>query len=96
MHLSAILTAMFLLFSGCAFAATDPPKSHEGHRDKHDATIQHSFDDVQKWVKRFDDPERSEWQKPATVLSTAKQSAKVLSEKEVLAIVKKAQEMKSG
>jgi len=35
----------------------------------HDATIHHAFDDVDKWVKVFDDPARDAWQKPDAVLS---------------------------
>lgn len=37
--------------------------------DSHDATVHHSFDDVEKWVRLFDDPGRDAWQKPETVLS---------------------------
>ncbi len=36
--------------------------------DSHDATVQRSFDDVERWVKVFDAPDRDEWQKPRTVL----------------------------
>jgi len=35
----------------------------------HDATIHHSFDDVEKWVKVFDDPGRDAWQKPDAVIA---------------------------
>ena len=35
---------------------------------EHDATVHHAFDDIQEWVKRFDDPERDAWQKPAQVV----------------------------
>ena len=31
-------------------------EGHEGHR--HDATASHSFEDVERWTKVFDDPER--------------------------------------
>lgn len=37
--------------------------------DSHDATVHHSFDDVAKWVRLFDDPGRDAWQKPEAVLS---------------------------
>lgn len=30
----------------------------------HDATVTHRFDDVEKWTRVFDDPERDAWQKP--------------------------------
>ncbi len=35
----------------------------------HDATVKHSFDDVAKWVKVFDDPGRDVWQQPDTVIA---------------------------
>ncbi|MBI5506789.1 MAG: methyltransferase domain-containing protein [Deltaproteobacteria bacterium] len=37
-------------------------------RGKHDATVRHSFDDVQHWVAMFDDPARDQWQKPAELV----------------------------
>jgi ubiquinone/menaquinone biosynthesis C-methylase UbiE len=36
---------------------------------RHDATARHSFEDVEHWVKMFDDPERDAWQKPAEVVA---------------------------
>ncbi len=70
MRLSITLVSLFLLLAGCASAGPDPGEPH-GHeqQDKHDATMHNSFDDVQKWVEMFDNPERDEWQKPAVVLS---------------------------
>ena len=48
-------------------AATRPAhehgKAHDSH-DAHDATVHHRFDDVDHWVKLFDDPARDAWQKP--------------------------------
>lgn len=32
------------------------------------ATMQHRFDDPEKWAKVFDDPERDAWQKPADLV----------------------------
>jgi len=32
------------------------------HRGAHDATIEHSFEDVEQWVQRFESPEREKWQ----------------------------------
>lgn len=32
----------------------------------------HSFDDVEKWVKKFDDPARDKWQKPDEVIKALK------------------------
>jgi ubiquinone/menaquinone biosynthesis C-methylase UbiE len=34
-----------------------------------DATAHHSFDDVAKWTKVFDDPARDEWQKPRELVA---------------------------
>jgi ubiquinone/menaquinone biosynthesis C-methylase UbiE len=54
--------------------ATDQaPPAHDHHakpgeRDPHDATARHPFDDVDRWVKVFDDPARDEWQKPREVV----------------------------
>ena len=39
---------------------------HEGH--EHDATASHSFEDVERWTRVFDDPERDAWQLPETVI----------------------------
>ena len=40
-----------------------------------DATMTHSFDDVNEWVARFDDPARAEWQKPEEVVAALGLSA---------------------
>jgi ubiquinone/menaquinone biosynthesis C-methylase UbiE len=37
--------------------------------EAHDATVRHSFDDVEHWVRVFDDPTRDAWQKPDAVLA---------------------------
>jgi ubiquinone/menaquinone biosynthesis C-methylase UbiE len=39
-----------------------------GHGGDHDATMNHRFDDVERWVDLFDDPSRDEWQKPEEVV----------------------------
>jgi SAM-dependent methyltransferase len=39
---------------------------HEGH--EHDATASHSFEDVERWTRVFDDPERDSWQLPEQVI----------------------------
>jgi ubiquinone/menaquinone biosynthesis C-methylase UbiE len=36
------------------------------------ATAHHSFDDVAKWTKVFDDPGRDEWQKPRELIAALK------------------------
>lgn len=42
------------------------PAAHGDHAASH-----HAFDDVDKWVKVFDDPARDEWQKPDLVIAAA-------------------------
>ena len=79
-----LLVAVFLLVIGASnfrsvlayetSAQTRPgdgkssAEAHPGHHS-HDATSRHPFDDVEKWVEIFDDPERAEWQKPAEVVA---------------------------
>jgi ubiquinone/menaquinone biosynthesis C-methylase UbiE len=48
--------------SSPAAEATPPAQAH------HDATVRHSFADVQHWIAVFDDPARDAWQKPAEVV----------------------------
>lgn len=57
-------------------AAAAPPhhgEHHGGHHAEHappdGATVHHRFDDVERWVKVFDDPERDAWQKPAELVA---------------------------
>ncbi len=47
--------------------ATAAPE-HAGHQAQHEATVHHSFEDVQHWTAVFDDPTRDAWQKPAAVV----------------------------
>ena len=61
-----------LLAVGCLFAGAPPteePDHRPGHGHGHDATVRHPFDDVDRWVRVFDDPARDEWQKPDEVVS---------------------------
>jgi ubiquinone/menaquinone biosynthesis C-methylase UbiE len=53
--------------AAAAFAATSVLAQESGGH-AHDATIRHRFDDVEHWVKVFDDPARDEWQKPLDVI----------------------------
>jgi len=43
------------------------PGAHGAHGDH--ATVSHRFDDVDRWVKAFDDPSRDAWQKPAALVA---------------------------
>lgn len=47
-----------------ACGAAEEPQHQHG---RHDATMNHPFDDAERWSKVFDDPERAAWQKPAEV-----------------------------
>ena len=58
MRTSAVMLGLALLACGGAVA-----------RAPHDATSHRKFDDVEHWVKVFDDPARDEWQKPAAVVA---------------------------
>lgn len=60
----ALAVLLALLGAPCGPAAGPSPR--EPHR--HDATTRHRFDDVEHWVRRFDDPARDRWQKPEEVL----------------------------
>jgi ubiquinone/menaquinone biosynthesis C-methylase UbiE len=42
------------------------PEKHGDHND--DATARHPFNDLQKWIEKFDDPGRDAWQKPEAVV----------------------------
>jgi len=45
---------------------TDARHQHEHSSD--DATVHHGFEDVERWVKMFDDPGRDAWQKPGELI----------------------------
>lgn len=42
-------------------------RSHEGGDH---ATVDHSFEDVDRWTQVFDDPDRKDWQKPAELVGS--------------------------
>ncbi len=56
---SAFLVLVFLLSSLI---------SCTGQQKHHVSTAKHRFDDIQKWVSIFEDPERDAWQKPDKVV----------------------------
>lgn len=53
-----------------AAVATAEARAADGARAQasDDATARHAFDDVDRWVERFEDPEREAWQKPSELL----------------------------
>jgi ubiquinone/menaquinone biosynthesis C-methylase UbiE len=59
-----------LLVAGLAVFAQQPEEhgEHRHHGHRHDATARHGFEDVERWVEVFDDPERDEWQRPQEVV----------------------------
>ena len=52
------LILFFSLSAGCA--------DHQKHQS---STAKHRFDNIEFWVKMFEDPERDAWQKPAEVVA---------------------------
>jgi ubiquinone/menaquinone biosynthesis C-methylase UbiE len=76
---SGVAVALTLAVSPPDVAAQHEEHDHGRHGDgghgrtadhghDHDATVRHGFDDVERWERVFDDPERDEWQKPAEVV----------------------------
>jgi ubiquinone/menaquinone biosynthesis C-methylase UbiE len=55
------------LHASRAAGGPEPEAATPAHA-QHDATVRHSFEDVQHWVAVFDDPARAAWQKPAEVV----------------------------
>ncbi|HYD49555.1 MAG TPA: class I SAM-dependent methyltransferase [Terriglobales bacterium] len=60
---STILTTVLWL-------STAPLPAETIHAEHDDATAKHSFEDVERWSKVFDNPERDIWQKPAEVMQS--------------------------
>jgi predicted methyltransferase len=64
MRRSLFFVAITALLLSCRPATLVADSAHGDH-----ATIRHSFADVDRWTKVFDDPGRDEWQKPAEVVA---------------------------
>lgn len=65
------IALLFLVASalrcGDAYATSPPnPDDHSMHHGKHG--YHRRFDDIEKWVQKFDDPKRDKWQKPDEVI----------------------------
>ena len=69
---------MSLALSACASSSVPAESGQGSHPDHHGAghddphhhghsTVHHDFSDAASWAKRFDDPARDAWQKPAHV-----------------------------
>lgn len=69
----ALWVAAALVLSSCATVrahdAAAPSPTPPGSPRSDDATAHHSFEDVAKWSKVFDDPARDEWQKPQALVA---------------------------
>jgi SAM-dependent methyltransferase len=61
----ALLVGVGALLAAGAGRERGAPATH----GEHDATVRHSFADVETWVARFDDPTRAAWQKPDSVVA---------------------------
>ena len=48
--------------------STHTHKKHHHKNAHHKKHLHHDFDDPQKWLKRFNSPERQKWQKPQLVI----------------------------
>ena len=67
----AVLVAI-AAFAARAARAQSKPDEHGAHdpgHDRHDATVHHSFNDVEAWIAKFDDPARAAWQMPDSVVA---------------------------
>jgi predicted methyltransferase len=50
-------------------ALADQNRHEEGHGDSHKGHhMTHDFSDAEKWIEKFEDPTRDEWQKPDLVV----------------------------
>jgi cyclopropane fatty-acyl-phospholipid synthase-like methyltransferase len=58
------------LLAGDGAAVAQMHSEHEHHDS--DGAFHRRFDDAEKWVKEFDNPERDAWQKPEEVLDALK------------------------
>lgn len=72
--LAAVCVAAVCALSSCALGPAQPAAAPARAPDAPDdrATAHHSFDDVAKWTKVFDDPARDEWQKPQVLVDAFK------------------------
>lgn len=78
MRVAVLLVVLVLpAVSACPLRAQEPHSAehlehgpeHRGHGGGDRATATHGFEDVERWVSVFDDPERDAWQKPAEVVA---------------------------
>lgn len=61
-----ILAAAAVLFPLAAVMTQDHKHDHD-HAKAHAPTIDHSFEDVERWVEVFESADRAAWQKPSEI-----------------------------
>lgn len=61
-----LVTVALALATACGHGHS---QEHGHGRGEHDATSHRRFDDVERWKKVFDDPERDAWQRPDEVIA---------------------------
>ncbi len=59
--------AALILATGLVAGATEEKARDHDHEADHRPTSTRSFDDIDRWVRVFDDPSRAEWQKPERI-----------------------------
>lgn len=64
----ALLYGVFMFFATPASWADDPSHPHHPHKPPMGAAHDHRFNDIDKAVNMFEDPERDVWQKPDEVV----------------------------
>jgi cyclopropane fatty-acyl-phospholipid synthase-like methyltransferase len=64
-----LLSILGLLLMTPVFGAPSQPEpeTHQ-HKESHHQGGHHDFSDAEKWIKKFEDPARDEWQKPDLVV----------------------------
>jgi ubiquinone/menaquinone biosynthesis C-methylase UbiE len=62
-------TAPFLIVGVVACSPAPEPKS------QHEGPLVHRFENADEWAKKFDDPSRDAWQRPADVVAALRLSA---------------------
>lgn len=69
----ALLSLVFALILYSLIGCSHHQKQHTAEQLKHEQhspATQQRFSDIEVWVKRFEDPARDAWQKPAEVVKT--------------------------
>jgi SAM-dependent methyltransferase len=63
---AGMLRSPFTLILALLLAPAPEADAQHGHDD---ATVHHRFEDAEAWARRFEDPERDQWQLPDSVLA---------------------------